>query len=145
LRAEIFFPIFFVALLRSKLSGGLVSQHADQTALPPEIIVKFGAKRRECNRPVGTALSRSKATVRLPIMKAKIYVGLSLDSSTSAQSSANRGRGTQVGHKIVSEKIEKKIAKMSVQLKDTPPSILNPGRNTTHASVVARDLGRVRR
>jgi len=34
---------------------------------------------------------------------------------------------------------------MSVQLKDTQPSIWNPERNTTHASVVARDLGRARR
>ena len=38
-----------------------------------------------------------------------------------------------------------KSSKMSVQLKDTQPSIWNPERNTTHASVVARDLGRARR
>ena len=68
-------------------------------------------------------------------MKAKIYVGLSLDRSQSTQSSGNRGRGAR----------DEKSSKMSVQLKDTQPSIWNPERNTTHASVVARDLGRARR
>jgi hypothetical protein len=69
-------------------------------------------------------------------MKAKIYVGLSLDRSQSTQSSGNRGRGARD---------DEKSSKMSVQLKDTQPSIWNPERNTTHASVVARDLGRARR
>ena len=46
---------------------------------------------------------------------------------------------------VAEEPVTKKSSKMSVQLKDTQPSIWNPERNTTHASVVARDLGRARR